>query len=262
MTASGSITEIFQSIQGEGIYIGERQVFVRFAFCNLSCAYCDTPGVKSQNPRTSSQGISRTQGSSSEDVCVVKDKKERKTVPNPVSVDVCMENLDGFLSHAGLFHSVSLTGGEPLLQIDFLKELLPKIKIRKYLETNGTLPDRMEEVLDLVDMVAMDYKLPSATGMSSYHKDHEKFLSIAAMKDAFVKAVFSKDTNIKEIDDMAQMIASVDENVPLVLQPATAGRNFRSVPSAEQCMSFHAVAKRSLKKVLVIPQAHKMMGLD
>jgi len=37
-----TINEIYQSIQGEGTWAGERCVFVRLTFCNLRCNYCDT----------------------------------------------------------------------------------------------------------------------------------------------------------------------------------------------------------------------------
>lgn len=37
------ISEIFHSIQGEGILTGVPSVFVRTSGCNLRCAWCDTP---------------------------------------------------------------------------------------------------------------------------------------------------------------------------------------------------------------------------
>ena len=36
------IVEIFKSIEGEGVRTGLPTVFVRFAVCNLNCAWCDT----------------------------------------------------------------------------------------------------------------------------------------------------------------------------------------------------------------------------
>ena len=37
------ISEMFSGIQGEGPYVGVRQVFVRLAGCDLRCHWCDTP---------------------------------------------------------------------------------------------------------------------------------------------------------------------------------------------------------------------------
>ena len=42
MSNKAKIKEIFTSIQGEGPFIGHKQLFVRFCGCNLSCKYCDT----------------------------------------------------------------------------------------------------------------------------------------------------------------------------------------------------------------------------
>ncbi|MBN1405468.1 MAG: 7-carboxy-7-deazaguanine synthase QueE, partial [Candidatus Omnitrophica bacterium] len=46
MNNTANVLEIFSSIQGEGIYVGERQIFIRFAGCNLNCVYCDTKNNK------------------------------------------------------------------------------------------------------------------------------------------------------------------------------------------------------------------------
>ncbi|MEK7376227.1 MAG: 7-carboxy-7-deazaguanine synthase QueE, partial [Candidatus Margulisiibacteriota bacterium] len=196
--------------------------------CNLSCEYCDVV----------------------------------ESIDNPLTADDVVKAVDAFLTNPKLYHSISLTGGEPLLQVDFLKELLPKLKIKKYLETNGTLPAHLMEIIDLIDVVAMDIKLPSATGCASYFKEHEKFLESALFKDVFVKAVFTKGTLPKEIDDMCALIERVESEIPLVLQPATPQRGSKIKPTPEQIMAFHAIAKKRLKNVRVIPQTHKMMDMD
>ncbi len=245
MSAGASISGIFESIQGEGIYVGERQVFVRLTGCNLCCDYCD------ENANADTDGN-----------CRIKVKKEKKTIPNPVTPEEFIKLIEQDYLKTGGFHSLSFTGGEPLLQVDFLKAVLPKLKIKKYLETNGTLPDHLAEVIDFIDIVSMDYKLPSATKASSYAAEHKKFLKTAYGTDLFVKTVFSKDTTITEIDDLACLIAETDKAIPLVLQPVDSGRGGKNNPLPEQCMAFQAVAKRQLSRVLVIPQTHKILGLD
>ncbi len=242
----GYISQIFQSIQGEGIYVGERQIFVRLVGCNMSCLYCDTP--EKELPSDDSQ-------------CILSLKEAPQKIKNPLTVGDTLASIEKLSDKKEIFHSISFTGGEPLLQVDFLKELLPGIKMKKYLETNGTLPSNLDEVIENIDIIAMDFKLPSSAGGTSRSGEHTKFLEIAAQVDVFVKAVYSKETTVKEVDDMCRIIASVFDGIPLVLMPATASRNYKSSPLPDQALTLHSVAKKHLKKVLVIPQVHKVLGL-
>ncbi|MFA5893663.1 MAG: 7-carboxy-7-deazaguanine synthase QueE [Candidatus Margulisiibacteriota bacterium] len=252
MPAQAQLNELFASIQGEGLYVGVRQIFVRFAGCNLSCQYCDSPQALVISPTFKFEPVPGTH--------------KFETRNNPVEVGQLVELIASLNKPAGACHSVSLTGGEPLLQVDFLKEFLPalkkEVKLPVYLETNGVLPDHLAEVIELVDIIALDLKLPSATGLSPYWKEHKKALETAYLKDVFVKVVFAKESTIKEIDEAASLIAAVDDKIPLVLQPVTPHGAIKHRPSAEQMLAFEATAKRKLKRVLVIPQTHKLAGLN
>jgi len=127
---SARIIEIFSSIQGEGLYAGRPHLFVRFWDCNLACRYCDTDY---KGPYTEQTG------------------------------ETVLEQVRRQIEGSGVFHAISLTGGEPLLWWRFLKEWLPRLKAdcemsssgltggsappRIYLETNGTLPEALEAIL-------------------------------------------------------------------------------------------------------------------
>lgn len=248
-THEAHLSEVFSSIQGEGIYVGERQVFIRFAGCNLSCAYCDSPQALEIGKQYK---LEKTPG-----------KKDLILLDNPASVEDLITHVRGFTKQKGLVHSVSLTGGEPLLQVDFLKNFIPELKkldLRSYLETNGVLPNHLEEIIDLVDIVSFDIKLPSATGLGSYMDCHKKALKIAAKKEVFVKIVFTRETKPTEIDDACSMIAEINADIPLVLQPVTPHGPVKHKPNPDEMLALQAVAKRRLKRVLVIPQVHRVMG--
>lgn len=251
------ICEIFNSIQGEGLYLGERQIFIRFAGCNLSCQYCDTPQalVVPKEFR----------------VEVTPGRKDFKQFKNPVTIPQLIELVASFQKSKGVNHSLSLTGGEPLLQVDFLKNFIPELKkeinyptiagLPIYLETNGVLPDHLSEIIDQIDIVSFDIKLPSATGLSPYWKEHKKALEVAYMKEVFVKIVFTRESKAKEVDEAVSLIAEIDEKIPLVLQPVTPFGPIKHRPYLDQILAFQAIAKRRLKKVRVIPQVHKIFGV-
>lgn len=219
------ISEIFSSIQGEGIYLGEKQVFVRFAGCNLKCAYCDTRH----------------------------DKYEEYTA------DGLLNQIRSFGKD---FHSVSFTGGEPLLQKDFLKVLLPLIRKEGYsiyLETNSTLPDALKELIADIDIIAMDIKLPSSTGISlDYWKSHHEFLRFASQKDIFVKAVVCSSTRLEDVLTMLQLLKSLKYTGVVVLQPNSfEGRN----SLGHKLEIFKKTCEGQGVAACVIPQMHKVIGV-
>ena len=228
--------------------MGERQVFVRFAGCNLNCQYCDTPQAL-VIPKE--YKIEVTPG-----------KHDLLQFKNPVAIPQLLEHVRSYLKPKGLHHSLCLTGGEPLLQVDLLKNFLPQIKdeLPVYLETNGVLPKHLEEIIDLIDIVSFDIKLASSTGLSSYMKEHRQALEIAYTKKVFVKIVFLRETRVKELDDAVKMMAEIDPEIPLVLQPVTPTHTIKHRPNPDQILAFQAVAKRKLKDVRVIPQVHKILG--
>ncbi|MBI5415596.1 MAG: 7-carboxy-7-deazaguanine synthase QueE [Candidatus Omnitrophica bacterium] len=221
------ISEIFPSIQGEGKYTGYEQVFVRFFECNIRCAWCDTPSAIGDTTRHYKE-----------------------------------YNLEELLSEVRDLwpdcHSVSLTGGEPLVQKDFIKALLPSLKkegMRSYLETNGILDQCLAEIIDDVDIVAMDLKLPSSTKCRPYWEEHAAFLKVARQKEVFIKAVISSDTNKEDVARSVELIAGADPAIPLILQP----NYFEHKNGAmDRCLDYQDYCRQYLSDVKVMSQMHKV----
>jgi len=237
-----NIVEIFSSIQGEGLYVGTRQVFVRFSGCNLSCAYCDTPDAHYPCQYAL---VERNPG-----------KREFDKIANNITVEQLAQMINFLLSFR--HHSVSLTGGEPLSQAQAIVTLAPKLHGRIYLETNGTMVDELLKVLPYIHIISMDIKLPSIAG-KTYWQEHGEFLRIAATKEVFVKLVITDKTNSDEFTRAIDLIASVNTDIPLILQPVTP-RNTCKAIDPDAMLTYQAQALESLKHVRVIPQTHKFMG--
>lgn len=115
------ITEIFESLQGEGRNFGRRFVFVRFAECNLACPWCDT-------------------------------NLEHRFY---VSLEELLEEISSFRSRR-----VILTGGEPTIAPG-MDELVCELKKRGWyiaVETNGTNSVDDCPWLNFVDYIACSPK--------------------------------------------------------------------------------------------------------
>lgn len=239
-----NLIEVFSSTQGEGPYLGFRQVFLRFAGCNLACAYCDT----AHDP-TSHFRMETVPGSA-----------EFTYFQNPGTVHQLAELIIAYES----VHSISLTGGEPLLHTDFISSLIealnnPKYKI--YLETNGSLPKELRKLISAVDIISMDMKIPSTSECGDMWAIHREFLKIGSQKEIFIKIVVSSATSEEEIIKTCNIIKEVDPGIPLILQPVTPSPGFAGCnPSVKQLLDQQSLAMKYIRDVRVIPQTQKFTG--
>ncbi len=218
------IREIFTSIQGEGPYVGTKQLFIRFCGCNLHCKFCDT------------------------DFEVSKSKEY-----TPAELIAEIEKLNEKFT-------VSLTGGEPLVSVDFLEEFLPLLKNkghRVYLETNGTLPDNLLRVLRYVDVISADIKLESATGMTLNLDTAKRFFALGSDKEIFAKVVFNDNITDEEIKNSVAI--ANEAHCEIILQPEMKGNDF-AVSAAKRDEVFEKFYNL-YKKVRLIPQVHKFMDV-
>lgn len=172
----------FSSFQGEGPLIGQRQIFVRFAGCNLNCSYCDTQDSKSKNAGT------------------LMSVREVVSKINEILTPDCA--------------TISFTGGEPSLYPDFISEVSKNFNLKIMLETNGTLPNNID-LIEQLDIVSLDIKL-------NEHFDEEfdknifineiKSLNLLISKSisVYCKVVILPSTKIKSI---REVIEKLSENV-------------------------------------------------
>lgn len=230
---NSKIIEIFSSIQGEGLLIGKRQIFIRFAGCNIDCKYCDT------------------QISKSGDVGKYYDVDELdKVVQSLITPD---------------FHSLEITGGEPLLHSGYIGEFLSKHDYRAMLETNATLPDNLLELIDVIDIVSMDIKLPEhfSTKEEWLNVYENELKSLRIMEDNnlgyYIKIVVSPTTQIKIIEDILKDLNTiVSDDVEFVIQPVSP----MSMWDSKKILFTISELIGKYYNVSIIPQIHKYMEIE
>ena len=121
------VVEIFESIDGEGIFVGHPATFIRLYGCNLKCSYCDS--------RYACEGQEYTE----------------------MTIKDIIAKADEF----GHTH-ITLTGGEPLIHKDVasLIKRLARAKYQVNIETDGAV-DIVPYIRRGV-IFTLDYKCPSS----------------------------------------------------------------------------------------------------
>ena len=252
------LVEVFASIQGEGAYAGEPQVFVRTAGCPLRCRYCDTPdswAVPAQRPDDGGWS------SPFQVACAIAEAEARAAA----EADVV----------PAAPRTVSLTGGEPCLWPDAALELKPLLGRRRlHLETSGGFPAALARMVDACDHVSLDLKL--ACDMRAPVADVGASLELpesaeqwAAARRASLELVRGRDaasklvlTGASDLGEAARALEEVAEHAPecpVFLQPATpfAGAQAPSVALVAELREYALSLELTVR---VLPQLHPLFG--
>lgn len=247
MRRGGNVSEIFVSFQGEGTHAGRRHLFVRLGGCPLRCRYCDTP--ESLVPTIE---------------CRILEPDGVRRLANPFSPAALDAEVRALAALAPPLHALAVTGGEPLLQADFLVTWLearePGLPV--LLETAGILPARLRRVLPWVRWVSLDFKCPSNTGEPARWDEHEACVreTLAAGCDLYVKMPVDDGTCPDDVVRGASLLASLGP-VPLLLTPLTEPGSPRLTANRATLDRLHAAASRVHTDVRVLPQMHKVLGV-
>ncbi len=247
------LTEVFSAIQGEGYYVGYRQIFVRLTGCNIRCDYCDQP--ESLQLSKGSCRIEKTCGS-----------RDWRVEQSPYPIESLVRDvvtLDSALPH----HSISITGGEPLMQSQRLPVLLSRLKdhsLRIHLETNGMLGSSLAKSVSYLDAISMDIKLSSVDNQKIALDDHLNFIEIALSRSdtvhLYAKIVVGSRTSLPELNQAIEALSRYDRVRDIFLQPVTIFGSVKETCSPEQLLHLHEEALRVNKNIRVVPQTHKLIN--
>jgi len=163
------------------------------------------------------------------------------------------------------FDSLEITGGEPLLHSDYIKNFLSEYNYKAMLETNATLPENLRDLADVIDIVSMDIKLPEHFLNEDEWSDvYEKELqSIEIMEDNnikyYIKIVVSQTTSTKIIEDIIKdLLPRVNSDVEIILQPVSPISSWKS---KKNLFTLSEIIGKNFK-VSIIPQIHKYMEIE
>ena len=187
------ISEIFESIQGEGTNAGKSAVFLRTAECNLKCNWCDTKFTWDWKQYDYSKEVK----------------------------EIAIKEIIDSISQFNVKHLV-ITGGEPLMQQDDLAELLSFIKPEFYVEveTNGTiLPNNA--LTALVNQWNVSPKTSNSGNSLELCEVNECYTFFSMQKNCYFKYVVEDIDDIPEINRLIEKYNLEKKRVLLMTQAST-----------------------------------------
>ena len=231
------LSEVFTSIEGEGILYGTKTLFVRLAGCPFTCFYCDTPES------------------------LPLDSGKEYTIMQACNL------IDSSIQ--GKTYKVNFTGGDPLIQHEAVAELarhVQKKQIPTYLESSCFDSERFRHVLPFIDIVKIEFKTRDSGFVDPGHhsrliENAIKCMELSALdkKTTYIKIVVSSKT---ATDDFETLITSIFSRLPtgrisgFIIQPV----HGVSEPPLKLLLELYDLVYPYYKEVKVVPQLHKIIG--
>jgi organic radical activating enzyme len=184
------VSEIFFSIQGEGVHAGTPSVFLRTYYCNLTCTWCDTKYTW-LNQNAASEGI-----------------------------DYQWMGEEGLLERLTSYDCKHLvvTGGEPLLHQKVLSRLLSRLKQSGFfieIETNGTIAPS-PEIVHSVDCFNVSPKIENSLVKKEVRIRSGVLETLVKLDKAWFKFVICEPGDLKEVEDLVSECRIPRERVLLM----------------------------------------------
>ncbi|HEX6068034.1 MAG TPA: 7-carboxy-7-deazaguanine synthase QueE, partial [Nitrososphaera sp.] len=231
------LSEVFTSIEGEGVLAGTKTMFVRLAGCPLKCHWCDTP-----------YAIPMDSG-------------------NDVSIDEVKKIMTGELQPNT--YKINFTGGEPLAQADVVIELAKFARekgVKTYLESACYDSKKFAKVLPFMDICKVEFKLSDAKATSE--KNYAMLLkneleclkmAVAAGKKPYIKVVVTNSSDPSELAGLAEKVfasTSAKNIAGFIIQPSYG----IDEPRLDRLFAFYDAVYPLYEQVRVVPQLHKLIG--
>lgn len=236
--ARARVSEIFTSIEGEGIFVGKKTLFIRFSGCHLKCRWCDTQYALPLDSGTEYQI----------------DEIE----------DLIIRELQPFT------YKVNFTGGEPLLQTDAVIKLADFIKkqtnLKTYIESSCFDSELFSKVLPYMDICKIEFKTDDSKVVEnevydSLLSNEIKCLELAveSNKTTYIKIVVTNSTNLESFKNLVYNISKKirpSDIVGFIIQPS----HGVDQPTVNKLLDTYDIVQPMFPEVRIIPQLHKEIG--
>ena len=187
------ISEIFSSIQGEGIHAGKPSVFLRTALCNLKCVWCDTKYTWDWDNYDYSKEV------------------------HEIPIEKVIEKIKEFEPK-----HIVITGGEPLIQQNDIALLLSKLGDDYFVEveTDCTIiPDSV--MLEHVNHWNVSPKTSNSENFREAREIPQCYDIFVKLENSVFKFVIEKESDLVEIDELITKYSIPKNKILLMPQAST-----------------------------------------